>query len=241
MSSKSSHLSIRDLAKAIQDKVQRLSEGRLSREEVETVTLECRDLYERLVVLRHKAYDEEVKGAESGGEKEESTPEPSVSFRIPAPEFREEPVALNQVSLIDAIEEITREQKNPLTEEKPAELIEEVQSSRAIPQEPLPNRESLNDKLSKSIPTQETLARKLEHTPITDLKRAITLNQRFQFSRELFKGNNQDYEVTIDRLNTVSRDEAMKTIESLRSRYSWSEESPVAQDFLELVERRHQA
>ncbi|MFN9800256.1 MAG: hypothetical protein ACK54P_09605, partial [Bacteroidota bacterium] len=88
--------------------------------------------------------------------------------------------------------------------------------------------------------TQETLARKLESSPISDLKRAITLNQRFQFSRELFKGNNQDYEVTIDRLNTASREDALKTLDNLRSRYEWNDESQVTQDFLELVQRRHQ-
>ena len=78
----------------------------------------------------------------------------------------------------------------------------------------------------------------MEHTPISDLKKAITLNQRFQFSKELFKGNNQDYEVTIDRLNTTNRDEAMRTLDTLRSKYSWNNESAVAQDFTELVERR---
>jgi hypothetical protein len=228
-----------DLANAINEKIARLAEGKLSREELETITTETRELYERLIVLRHKAYDREVKGAGDSEvtkekEKSEEQAQAPVSFRMQIPEVKAEPVAPNQVSLIDVIEEITRE-------EIPAEnsVVSEV-SSRAAPEHPLPSRESLNDKLSKAIPAQETLARKMENTPISDLKRAITLNQRFQFSRELFKGNNEDYEVTIDRLNTVGRDEALRTLDSLRSRYAWSEDSPVAQDFKDLVERRHQ-
>jgi hypothetical protein len=100
-------------------------------------------------------------------------------------------------------------------------------------------KESLHEKLSKELNRPESLAQKLEHDPIADLKRAISLNQRFQFSKELFKGNNQDYELAIDKLNSSSRDEAMKHLESLRSKYSWNTGSTVAHDFVDLVERRH--
>ncbi|MBC8045495.1 MAG: branched-chain amino acid aminotransferase [Fimbriimonadaceae bacterium] len=101
------------------------------------------------------------------------------------------------------------------------------------------SKEALHDKLAKSIPAKESLAEKMEGTPIPDLKKAISLNQRFQFSRELFKGNNQEYEVSIDKLNTASRDEAMKHLSNLKSKFTWNDESPVTHDFIELVERRH--
>jgi hypothetical protein len=144
------------------------------------------------------------------------------------------PVSPNQVSLIDAIEEITREE-SPEYEEEP------VAAAPVLKQVHIPLPENMNDRLGKTIPAQETLAQKLESSPIGDLKRAITLNQRFQFARELFKGNNQDYEVTIDKLNNSSREDALKTLENLRARYEWNDESPVTQDFRELVQRRHQS
>jgi hypothetical protein len=93
--------------------------------------------------------------------------------------------------------------------------------------------------LARTMVQQETVAQHHTHAPIADLKIAITLNQRFQFPRELFKGNNQDYEVAIDLLNTSTRDEALQYVKSLESKYQWSEGSTVVRDFRTLVDRRH--
>jgi hypothetical protein len=93
--------------------------------------------------------------------------------------------------------------------------------------------------LSRDIPKKESLSEKIEHAPIPDLKKAISINQRFQFSKELFKNNSQEYEVAIEKLNSTSRDEAMKMLDNLKSKFSWSDESIVVNDFRELVDRRH--
>lgn len=270
-----------EIAGDLQKHIEMLESGQLSTSQVELMADQARELYERLIVLRFRAYDKDVKNqtpasvqaeaaplavtpvfeieepaaepiqAEAAApsteevieeihfeisapvveetteeieeEEEETTPEEtSFSFRVSEPI-----VAPNQVNLIDAIEEIESTQEVEAPKVEPAQFTS-----------PLFKSESVNDRLSKTVGAQETLAQKMEHTPISDLKKAITLNQRFQFSKELFKGNNQDYEVTIDRLNTTNRDEAMRTLETLRSKYSWNNESAVAQDFTELVERR---
>lgn len=271
-----------EIAGDLQKHIEMLESGQLATSQVELMADQARELYERLIVLRFRAYDKDVKNQPQAQveevaapvatapvfvveektvapiqeevntpaseepieeihfeisspvveqtteeteeeEEEESTPETSsFSFRVSEPV-----VAPNQVNLIDAIEEIES------TNEVEAPKVEPAQFTS-----PLFQSESVNDRLSKTVGAQETLAQKMEHTPIPDLKKAITLNQRFQFSKELFKGNNQDYEVTIDRLNTTNRDEAMRTLDTLRSKYSWSTESAVAQDFTELVERR---
>lgn len=270
-----------EIASELQKHIELLESGQLSTPQVEVMTNQARELYERLIVLRFRAYDKDVKSQPAAEEQaattpveavtetpvmvteekpqpfiapiqlEESTPEveepiQEIQFEINAPTVEEteeentvestpfsfrvsEPtVAPNQVNLIDAIEEIES------TQEIEAPKIEPAQFTS-----PLFKTESVNDRLSKTVGAQETLAQKMENTPISDLKKAITLNQRFQFSKELFKGNNQDYEVTIDRLNTSSRDEAMRTLDTLRSKYAWNNESIVAQDFTELVERRY--
>ncbi|MFY7972273.1 MAG: hypothetical protein ACOVOO_10050 [Flavobacteriales bacterium] len=270
-----------EIASELQKHIELLESGQLSTPQVEVMTNQARELYERLIVLRFRAYDKDVKSqpateaqvattpVEAATETpvmvneekpqpliapiqlEESTPEveepiQEIQFEINAPTVEEteeenpvdstpfsfrvsEPtVAPNQVNLIDAIEEIESNQEIEAPKIEPAQFTS-----------PLFKTESVNDRLSKTVGAQETLAQKMENTPISDLKKAITLNQRFQFSKELFKGNNQDYEVTIDRLNTSSRDEAMRTLDTLRSKYAWNNESIVAQDFTELVERRY--
>lgn len=231
---------LQELAATIQSKLEQLSSGNLSTTELEEMTEQSRELFERLVVLRFMAYDETVNGA--------TKQTAQVTEEIITPPVQEEVKweTTNQVSLIDAIEEVTKseqvEEIQPLFSFDPTPKQEEaVISNMLFDLAALPATESVNEMLAKTMGSQrETLAQSLEHKPIADLKEAITLNQRFQFSRELFKGNNQDYEVAIDHLNRVSRDEAMQHLITLRSKYAWNNEATVTHDFVVLVERRHQ-
>jgi hypothetical protein len=100
---------------------------------------------------------------------------------------------------------------------------------------------SLNDTFKENANQQASIAKKLEGSPISDLKKNISLNQRFQFCKDLFKGNNQEYEVTLEKLNNTNRDEAMRILQTLRDKYSWNPESMAAKDFTDLVNRRYMA
>jgi ribosomal protein L29 len=269
---------LRAIAAELNAKLDQLHLGELSTHELEALTEQSRELYERLVVLRFKAYHQDVTGT-SLEVKEEQTiaptavvadviektvveePAPAINtMKEPEIEAPVEPsisfrVSPNQITLIDAIEEVTK-QENAQEEiheeasieapEVPTSTIEQTlftapasAPETAVQEQVATAGESLYERLSKTVGQQESLAKKMENTPIVDLKKAISLNQRFQFSKELFKGNNQDYEVAIDRLNTVEREEALKHLQQLKSKYAWSDESSVTQDFVDLVSRRH--
>jgi hypothetical protein len=100
---------------------------------------------------------------------------------------------------------------------------------------------SLNDSFKENANQQASIAKKLEGSPISDLKKNISLNQRFQFCKDLFKGNNQEYEVTLEKLNNTNRDEAMRVLQALKDKYSWNPDSMAAKDFTDLVNRRYMA
>jgi hypothetical protein len=55
---------LNELAGNIQIQLERLRAGELSLDELELVAEQSRELYERLVVLRYKAFDESVHGKE---------------------------------------------------------------------------------------------------------------------------------------------------------------------------------
>jgi hypothetical protein len=224
---------LNELAGNIQIQLERLKAGELSLDELELVAEQSRELYERLVVLRYKAFDESVHGKEMV----QNEPVEPVAIQVQE-EIKAE--TTNQVSLIDAIEEVTKSEEQPeglplFTMDAPAPVVNTLFDLAALPATP-----SVNEMLARTMVQQETVAQHHTHTPIADLKIAITLNQRFQFSRELFKGNNQDYEVAIDLLNTSTRDEALQYVKSLEDKYQWNVGSTVARDFRSLVERRHQ-
>ena len=100
---------------------------------------------------------------------------------------------------------------------------------------------SLNDTFKENASQQASIAKKLEGSAISDLKKNISLNQRFQFCKDLFKGNNQEYELILEKLNNTNRDEAMRILQTLKDKYSWNPESMAAKDFTDLVNRRYMA
>ncbi len=252
---------LNEIVKELSHKIAQLHDGQLSKTDLENMTEESRELYERLVVLRFKAFQEEVDTEQTVIQDEIPAPvaapvevqnvqdEPQViepiSFRIDTTEKIENST---QVSLIDAIEEVIKEsvvtESAPIAhpEQQPvSSTVENITKEGTSLNEKMKQavKENFYEKLAKTIEQKETFNNKMEQSSIPDLKRAISLNQRFQFSKELFKGNNQDYEVAIEKLNTTTREEAMKQLESLRSKYDWSSTSAIASDFVDLVERRY--
>jgi hypothetical protein len=242
---------LKEIISELKSQIETIDSGKLSREEIENAAELGRELYERLVVIRHKAYDHLVKGDDI------SSAEPApIPFKVP--EIKHE-VSPNQISLIDAIQELapeTIEEKIPAVA-KSEVIVPEVKTPEVkMPEVKIPeskpahtphiakpvqttSAESIHERLSRDIPKKESLSEKIEHAPIPDLKKAISINQRFQFSKELFKNNSQEYEVAIEKLNSTSRDEAMRMLDNLKSKFSWSDESAVVNDFRELVDRRH--
>lgn len=241
---------LKELVSELYDKFSKLHNGELSKEELESMTENSRELYERMVVLRFKAYQTEVSGntqdtktqpAEPPVDRAEETVQP-LSFRIGDIDKSD---SHGQVSLIDAIEEVAKESEAKQTETK-VEDTTTVEEKIAKAAQPTLNdqmsrnvQENFYEKLTKSIEQKETLNHKLEKTPIPDLKKAIMVNQRFRFSKELFKGNNEEYERAIESLNTTSREEAMKQLDKLRTKYGWRDVAEIASDFQDLVERRY--
>jgi hypothetical protein len=227
---------LQELSANIQLQMERLKAGELSIEELEMVVDQSRELYERLVVLRYKAFDESVNGSSLVAAEHEV-------LSVVSSVEESKPELTIQVSLIDAIAEVTKTED--VVEEMPLFTVDTPVAQQPVVNTlfdlaALPATPSVNEMLARTMVQQETVAQHHTHTPIADLKIAITLNQRFQFSRELFKGNNQDYEVAIDLLNTSSREDSMQYIKSLEAKYQWSTGSSVVRDFCSLVERRHQ-
>lgn len=116
-----------------------------------------------------------------------------------------------------------------------------------VHQPPLPTTE-LNEALSNPVESlneklrieQLELASKLQDGPIKDLKKAIGINDRFQFIQELFKGDEAMYDRSI---KTINGFENMAEAEfwmqrELKLKLGWSDEHPLVREFDQLVRRR---
>ena len=85
-----------------------------------------------------------------------------------------------------------------------------------------------------------SLAEKLEHAPIADLGKAITLSQKFLFLAELFGGQNTAYDQAIKTINghaSVAEAKAYLDNEVLANVKKAPDPDALA-SFMDLVERR---
>ena len=108
---------------------------------------------------------------------------------------------------------------------------------------------SLNEKFKRkkrtlldalSLEKKEVLVDIHEKKPIEDIKKSITLNQRFMFEKELFNGDHDEFDMVIDYVNNCNnRQEAMDFIhENYVKKKNWDLEKDEVADFFKLIEKR---
>jgi hypothetical protein len=87
------------------------------------------------------------------------------------------------------------------------------------------------------------LSDKLGSMPITDIKKAIGINDRIFTINELFGGNNDIFNQTIDKLNSMSSFEEARDylLEQVAEKFNWAQEDNAkkAKRFVKLVRRRY--
>ncbi len=234
-----------ELIRSLQQAIGRLGEGKLDLPELEQCTEDARALYERLVVLRHKARETAVGAGRPVVAKplgvrpatvEEAIAEADVKESVIRLDTRPADAPPHQTSLIDAIAETETvpvpkpavEVPKPPAPPKPVaeapappEPLKPVAEAPAPPEPPKPAAEAPappappKPKTSKAPLVKEkqeqpiSVADKMEHAPVADLRKAIALSQKFWFVAELFGGERDRYEKAIDAINAMgSKEEA---------------------------------
>ncbi len=97
---------------------------------------------------------------------------------------------------------------------------------------------SINEKIGNTK-TDETIASKMQKKPISDLKAAIGINEKFLFINELFKGNMEDYNEAVSKINmSQNYEEAVRHLDSFKKTYTWNDNSNSLKIFRELIQRR---
>jgi hypothetical protein len=136
------------------------------------------------------------------------------------------------------------------TEEVAEEIAEEIAEEVEVRIPNLPKLEPVEVKvpiIPTSIPieineviTNTELQEKLALDPIKDLKTAIGINDKFQFTATLFNGDEKAFEMAVKTINGFKiYAEAQFWIKSnLREQYNWDETAEVVKAFDLLVKRR---
>ena len=99
-------------------------------------------------------------------------------------------------------------------------------------------KKSLNDLLTEKKDDQ-TLGTKFQQSYIPDLTKAIAINEKFTFIRELFKNSGVDFSNAIQKLNDcVNIETAFVLMEELKHQYLWDTTSTSYLSLCDLVRRR---
>ena len=81
----------------------------------------------------------------------------------------------------------------------------------------------------------------LHKIPVKDLKAAIGLNEKFQFINQLFNGDSQKYNASVNHLNSCgSANNAQEFMKNISVDYNWEKQPSIASLFMDIVERRFQ-
>ena len=142
-----------------------------------------------------------------------------LSAETPQAEVQEEPEQLEPLELLEPLE-AEEPEVEPVIEPEPV----------AEPTQPLHKAKQQLHNATQPLQTS------LFGTSVEDIRQAISLGDRFLFQRELFAGNGELMQKTLDELNALdSLDEAM---EYVADNFEWDKESTAVQLFENVLKRR---
>lgn len=139
-------------------------------------------------------------------------------------------------------EEVTVElpQETPAAEPEPAPQPEQVVEQPApepVVEQPQPEPAAEQPKPEAPHAPHAPQQTSLFGTPVTDIRQAVSIGDRFLFQRELFGGNAEKLQQTLTELNNQhSLDEAVALVD----KFGWDKQSPTYELFLNVLRRRFQ-
>jgi len=115
------------------------------------------------------------------------------------------------------------------------EQILEKQVPMDIEEEVLPEMDPVNIQIDEKvqIPSTPILGERIR--PAADLRRSISLNDSFRFSRELFNGDNEQMNRVIEQISEMSSLET--AVAFLGSKVDVNEENEAMADFMEILKK----
>lgn len=155
------------------------------------------------------------------------------------PETKKEPLAKPQVKKdegkgssdepeVQVEKEIPKQKTKPISfgTKQPTEIIsDKYQGTRKF------RNEALTDHIHK-----KDLSTKMQSKPISDLTKAIGVNDKFLFIKELFNGDTELYNNSIKKLNQFT--DISEAMIFIHENFSWKGDSETANRFIELIRRK---
>jgi hypothetical protein len=248
-----------DILKEIESLFEKMSRGILSVEELDELVLLTRELNERSVILRYKAFEEKVFGKSPEAEiipealveveMEEAIIEEKEPIPVSHPVFDfslfEESNAEERVQSIEQEEEVLLEERiiEKVVEETPEEEVVQIVEETII-EETISATVQSNGDISLLLKRFTEVHQSMEiHMALSKLETLIGsfgLNERLQYINELFDGSSEKFGDAVKELDQLkSKDEAFLKAGEMALVNEWDKDSDTVADFIQKLSRRY--
>lgn len=107
-----------------------------------------------------------------------------------------------------------------------------VEESQAV--EPLAPSDSLTASINELLASRpQSLHETLEKRLVVDVRKALSLNDRFRFQRELFSNDAKYMDKVLDEVGSFKT--LAEVLEYLKEKFNWSKDNEPAMDFIKIV------
>ncbi len=128
------------------------------------------------------------------------------------------------------------EPQEPIAQPQPQVIQTPEPEIEIVPQpEPTPTPVPAPQKPQKAAPKASDVT--AYGTPVSDIKKAIAIADRFLYQKELFAGDANDFKAAIEIANSMDTYEEAERY--LVATYGWDMDNPIVVSFLKAVHRRY--
>jgi hypothetical protein len=254
-----------EIIKSIENHFLQMESRKLSMQDLEELVSQARELYERTLILRYKAYEVKVFGelrevleVEIPAEKvveviseeeeieEETQEEISADIEITKEEEKvsDEPIFDFDVfdEKIEEKEEVISESIPEIKEEKveAQEIVEDLIDTKLEPTRSFLTQTESSDIFNKILESDNSLGSLLMSSKLNTLIGSFGFNEKYQCIQELFNGSSEEFNQAIDLLDNLDNlDQAKNQLEFYVDSNSWDLESELVAEFVTKVARRY--
>ena len=130
------------------------------------------------------------------------------------------------------------EQPKPKQPKPEHPKVEQPKPEQPKPQQPKQQR-SLNDLFNEKR-EDHSISSQYQHAKVGDLTKAISINDKFIYIKELFHNRGEDFSASIRLLNECSNlEEAFDCLEQLKQKFFWDTKTDAYLSFCDLLRRKY--
>lgn len=236
--------------KAIEELVSKMENGTLTIEELANLENLTRELHERSIILKYKAFESKVNPYHSDStsteveEKEEVKTEEKIVEVEDKIEEEEEPTidfSIFDTPAQEEIKEVKTEEPAFVLEEAPVQSTfeENIQEEKPEPVNNIQQNQGTSFWEQLNI-NDNSLSTQFEGAKIDTLIGAFGLNEKLRFINDLFDGSSESFSEAIKILDSQSSiEEAKLKSAELANQHNWDAEEESVVDFMMMVNRRY--